>query len=446
MEAQLERLDGDRVRLTVEVPAGEVHHAVEHATHDLAGRVKVPGFRAGKVPEQVLVSRIGKERLYSEAVESHIGSWFRSAARTNRLRPTEQPRYDYELPTAADQSWTFKAEFPVQGAAEPADWTKLEVARLELEVPDDAVESQLSVLQSIVAPLSPVEGRPAQPGDVAVIDMLSDDGPSQRDYVVELGAGRLVDELEEGILGLSTDESKEIEWELSDGSTRGATIVLKELHEKVLPPQDDELAKAASEFDTLEELRGDIVGRIRTLLDRETESRFRVAAVDELLKASDVVPSRLVVQWRTEELITTLLRQLDSQGIDAGSYLQMMGMSGAELEQRLALEAAYSIGRELVLEGVADKLGIEITDDDVRAALHDEGESDEDIEEFMEAGGADRIRLDLRLRQAAERIAAEVTPISPELAEARDSIWTPGKEEGSSPEKTLWIPGTSTKE
>jgi trigger factor len=132
MDAQLERLDGDRVRLTVQVPAGEVHHAVEHATHDLADRVKVPGFRAGKVPEQVLVSRIGKERLYSEAVESHIGSWFRTAARTNRLRPTEQPRYDYELPTALDQSWTFKAEFPVQVPVEPADWTKLEVAKLAL--------------------------------------------------------------------------------------------------------------------------------------------------------------------------------------------------------------------------------------------------------------------------------------------------------------------------
>src|SRR5579871_1620857 len=120
MDAQLERLDGDRVRLTVEVPAGEVHHAVEHATHDLAGRVKVPGFRAGKVPNQVLVSRIGKERLYTEAVESHIGSWFRVAARNNRLRPMAAPSFEYELPTTADESWTFQAELPVQGAAEPA--------------------------------------------------------------------------------------------------------------------------------------------------------------------------------------------------------------------------------------------------------------------------------------------------------------------------------------
>src|SRR3954464_9051498 len=122
MEAQLERLEGDRVRLTVEVPAAEGHHAVEHATHDLADRVRVPGFRAGKVPREVLLQRIGKQRLLSEAVESHIGSWFWTAARTQRLRPTEVPSYEYELPSGSDEPWQFKAEFPVQPPIEPADW------------------------------------------------------------------------------------------------------------------------------------------------------------------------------------------------------------------------------------------------------------------------------------------------------------------------------------
>ena len=163
MEAQLERLEGDRVRLTVEVPAGEVQHAVEHATHDLADRVKVPGFRVGRVPPEVLRTRIGKQRLYSEAVESHISSWFWSAARTNRVRPIEQPDYSYELPTGADESWQFTAEFPVQSAVEPADWTKLEVPRFEVEVGDEVVDEQLAALQETVATLAAVECRRAQP-------------------------------------------------------------------------------------------------------------------------------------------------------------------------------------------------------------------------------------------------------------------------------------------
>src|SRR5919199_5601932 len=117
MDAQVEQLDGDRVRLTVEVPADDVHHAVAHATNDLAEHVRIPGFRKGKVPTPVLVSRVGKERIYSEAVESHIGSWFWSAARSSRVRPAEQPQYRYELPKSDDESWRFTAEFAVQGKA-----------------------------------------------------------------------------------------------------------------------------------------------------------------------------------------------------------------------------------------------------------------------------------------------------------------------------------------
>src|SRR5271154_3679851 len=143
MEAQLEQLEGDRVRLTVEVPASEVHHAVQHATHDLGDRVKVPGFRAGKVPQEVLVQRIGRQRVYSEAVESHISSWFWSAARRNGVRPSELPEFDYELPTADNEGWKFKAEFPVQGPVEPADWTKLEVPKLEVEIDDAFVDEEL---------------------------------------------------------------------------------------------------------------------------------------------------------------------------------------------------------------------------------------------------------------------------------------------------------------
>jgi trigger factor len=441
MEAQLEQLEGDRVRLTVEVPAGDVHHAVEHATHDLAGRVKVPGFRAGKVPEQVLLQRIGRQRLFSEAVESHIDTWFWSAARSNRLRPTEHPDYSYELPTTPEQEWRFSAEFPVQTAVEPADWKGLEVPRLEPEVTDEFVDEQLAVLQEAVAALSPVEARPAREGDVAVVDLVSDEGPGQRDYVVELGAESVVEELEKGIRDLLPGDTGQVAWGLSDNSTRYVTITLKDLYEKVLPPLDDGLARAVSEFDTLEELRANISERILGLLEEEAQARFRAAAVDALIKASKAEAAGLVVEMRTRDLINSFLRQLDARGIDPGGYLRMMGLSGADLEKTLRAEAAHTIVRELVLEGVADKLGIEVSDDDIRSDLRDEGESDEDIEEFMAAGGADRVRPDLRLKRAADRIAAEVKPISQELADTRESIWTPGKEADVPVEKKLWTPG-----
>src|SRR4051794_26950730 len=213
METQVEQLDGDRVRLTVEVPAADVHHAVEHATRDLAARVKVPGFRNGKVPTPVLVQRIGKERLYTEAVESHIGNWFWNAATETRQLPVDQPEYAYELPESDDQAWSFVAEFPVQSKPEPADWSQLEVPKLEIEIPDEAVEQQLEELQRLAAEIVPVDGRPAQAGDVVVVDLVAD-GQAQRDLVVEIGAGRLLEEIEAGIVGLGVAESREVEYEL----------------------------------------------------------------------------------------------------------------------------------------------------------------------------------------------------------------------------------------
>src|ERR1700733_7390760 len=202
MDAQLEQLDDQRVRLTVPVPAGEVKHAVTHAAHDLAERVKIPGFRAGKVPPEVLLSRIGKERLYSEAVESHISNWFWSAARGNRLRPARTPDFSYELPASDEQDWVFTAEFPVQGPVAPADWHELEVPRLEVQVDEEFVNAGLEALQGTVAALSSVEGRPARAGDVAVVDIISDAGAGQRDYIVELGGGRRVDEAAVGCRAL----------------------------------------------------------------------------------------------------------------------------------------------------------------------------------------------------------------------------------------------------
>jgi trigger factor len=218
-------------------------------------------------------------------------------------------------------------------------------------------------------------------------------------------------------------------------------VSLKELKERVLPPLDDDLAKAASEFDTLDELRGEIEGRLKAQVEDELEGIFRAAVVDELVRATDFSPAGPLVELRTRELLNGLARSLQQRGVDANSYLELTGQSPDQLEQRLRVEASMSVARELVLEAVADKLGIEVTDDEIREELRAAGESDEDIEEFVEQGGADRVRDDIRLKRALDRVAAEVKPIAPELHEARESIWTPEKEQPAKTTK-LWTPGS----
>src|SRR5579872_275651 len=159
MAALLEELPDDTVRLTVDVSAHEVHHAVEHAASDLAATAKIPGFRKGKVPMQVLLQRVGKERLYSEAVESHIGGWFWNAAAQTRIRPVAQPQYDYELPDGDDRPWQFTATVAVQAKPALPDWHGLEVPAADPEVPEELIDQSLQELQTTVADLSPVTDR-----------------------------------------------------------------------------------------------------------------------------------------------------------------------------------------------------------------------------------------------------------------------------------------------
>src|SRR3954453_14532797 len=142
MAHQVEELPENKVKLTVDVPAHDMHHAVEHAATDLAQTARIPGFRKGKVPRPVLLQRIGKEALYEEAVQTHIGGWFWNAAARARLNPVAQPAYDYELPSDDKADWRFSATVEVQPKPEPADWSTLEVPRAEAEVPEEAVQAE----------------------------------------------------------------------------------------------------------------------------------------------------------------------------------------------------------------------------------------------------------------------------------------------------------------
>src|SRR5246500_1256339 len=285
VETQVEELAENRVRLTVQVPSHDVHHAVEHAADDLAQSVKVPGFRKGKVPRQVLLQRVGRDRLMTEAVEIHIGGWFWNAAARSRVRPVEQPEYDFELPTADDEDWEFTATVAVQAKPELPDWKGLEVGVAEVEVPEELVEQELDALRATVAELVPVEGRPVAPDDTVVVDLVADD-ETRRDYVVDLGRGAVVEEVERGLVGMSPGETKEISFELADGSTQSLTATVKEIKEKMLPPLDDDLARSASEFETLAELRADIESRLREQIVEEVETRFRSDVADALVGAS----------------------------------------------------------------------------------------------------------------------------------------------------------------
>ena len=445
VKTKVQELPENRVRLEVEVPGDHMKHAVEHASSDLAATTKIPGFRKGKVPQKVLEARVGRDRIFSEAVESHIGGWFWNAAADASIRPVTQPELSYELPTSEDQPFSFTAEVAVQPPPEVADWNGLEVPAPEPDVPEELVERELEVLRASVAELVPVEDRPAKDGDVLIVDLVDSTGEAQRDYVVQLGAGRLVEEIERGLRGMSPGETKKIGYTSPEGQ-KEAEATLKELKEPVLPPLDDELARAASEFETLEELRTEIESKLHEAIQAELDADFRAEAVDKLVEASKVDISDSLVEARAAELLGAMLRSLERRGLDAETYLRVTGQSADQLRETLRGEARRAIGRELVLEAVADRLEIEVSDDEVKEMVREQAEAAEEdpetvIQQLWETGRHEHLRADLRMKKALDRIVEDVKPIPVELARARESIWTPEKEKPEQPTK-LWTPGS----
>ena len=442
METQVEELADNRVRLQVEVGSDDVRHAVEHAASDLAETMKIPGFRKGRVPMPVLLARVGRERLYAEAVESHIGGWFRTAAARSRIRPVDQPEFGYDPPASADESFRFTATVAVQPKPELPDWRELEVPYAEPDVPADLVDGELEALRSAVAELVPVEDRPVAEDDTLVVDLVGGGGEAHRDYVVELGQGRLLEELEAGLVGMSVGETKTIVAELADGSTQSIEATVKEIKEKVLPALDDDLARSTSEFETLAELREDINARLRAQLELETEAAFRQEAVRALAEAAKVEASGPLVEARARTLLQGLALSLERRGISLDTYLQVTGSSGDELVERIRAEARDSVAGKLALEAAADQLGIEVSDEELEDELRLRYEdADEAIPQLRESGRWEQERESLRLARALDRVASEVKRIPVELAAAREKLWTPEKERDQA-ETTLWTPAS----
>jgi trigger factor len=245
---------------------------------------------------------------------------------------------------------------------------------------------------------------------------------------------------------MSPGDTKTIAYTDTEGSRKQAEATLKELKEPVLPPLDDELARAASEFETLAELRTEIEERLREAIQAELDADFRAAAIDTLVEASKVEISDALVEARAAELLSAMLRSLERRGLDAETYLRVTGQTADQLRETLRAEARRAISRELVLEAVADKLEIEVTDDEVKELVREQAEGAEEdpdavIEQLWQTGRHERLRSDLRLKKALDRIVEDVKPIPVELARARESIWTPEKEKPATPTK-LWTPSS----
>ncbi|MGO9956970.1 MAG: trigger factor [Solirubrobacteraceae bacterium] len=463
LKTNITELPESRVRVEAEVPPDEVERRVQQAARKLGGQMRIPGFRKGKVPPPVVIRRLGREAVLDEALRSSLGSWYIEAIDEAGIAPVGEPDVDVGDLPAEGQPLAFSIEIGVRPQATLGRYRGLEVGRREPIVADAAMDEELERLRGRIATLDTVE-RPAQSGDHVVIDYTgSVDGEAfaggeGRDQLVELGSGRLIPGFEEQLTGATAGEQRTVALRFPDdyGSSelagKDATfdVTVTEVKAKRLPELDDEFASEAAGFDTLDELREDIAGRLRESDERAIEREFEAAVVEAAAAEAKIeLPERLI-HARAHELIEQTLSALERQGISKETYLRFSGKDEEELAHDAEPDAAAALRREAVLAAVVAAEGIESSDEDLVAALRPGAERDgsdpaELIERLRKAGRLDALREDVATRKATELLVAEAKPISVEQAKARELLWTPDKEGARGSESgsgQIWTPGS----
>ena len=461
METTVQELGDSRVRVEVGVEPEQVESRIKEAATRLGNDMKVSGFREGKVPPEMVLQKVGRDAVLSEALQLSLGDWYERAMLDAGVSPVGDPKLDLDELPAEGEPLNFAIEVNVLPGATLGDYKGIEVGRAEPEVPKEAVDAELERLREGFAKLNPVD-RAAKDGDVLLIDYEGKidgepfEGGEAKDYLLELGAGRVLPEFEEVLKGAKGGDEKTATVNFPDdyqgedvaGKTAEFTIKVREVREKELPELNDDFAAEASEFDTLDELREHISERIREYIDSQIAEQFRAGALDAAVANATVNLPDPIVQARAEEMWGRVERQLQGRGMDPDAYLQMQGKSREELIEEAKPESEQALRREAVLRAVADAEGIEITEDDLLEALQvppgheDHGHPDpkEALEEMRKSGRDQMLAEDLRMRRALETIAESATPIPLEAAEAKEKIWTPEKEREE--KGGLWTPGS----
>ena len=458
MKTSVKELPDSRVRVEVDVDAADVDRRVKRAARGLGGELRIPGFRKGKVPPEVVIQRVGRGAVMEEALREALPEWYERALLESGVTPVGDPKLDVSALPDEGESLSFSIEVAVRPDAKLGEYRELEVGKAEVEVPEDAVASELERLREGFASLRPVE-RAGADGDFLLVDYRGEidgepfEGGEARDFLLELGAEGLLEGFNEALRGAEAGDEREVKVQFPDdyrperlaGKEATFKVDVKEVREKQLPDLDDDFAVQASEFDTLDELREDLAAKIREALEERADDEFRQAAVDAAVAEATVEVPADVIEARATDMWERVERSLQGRGIAPETYLRMQNRSREDLIAEARPDAEQALKREAVLAAIADAEVIEVSDEELVESLRHtaeehEGTTPEKLLEQLRSQGRDALLSEeMRLRKAADLVAESATPIPRERADAREKLWTPEKERPT--EGSLWTPG-----
>jgi len=371
MRTSVEPLEGNKVKLSVEVEEHELEKAVDAAFRRLRGELRLPGFRPGKAPRRLIEARIGKDGLRQEALRDALPEFYAEALREGDIDAIGAPEIDITS-GEAEGDLAFDAVVEVRPEITVPGYTGLRVEVPSPIVTDEEVETQVDRLRRSFGELDAVD-RPARDGDHVTIDIRgSRDGEeigglTAEDYVYEVGTAAIVAELDGELNGGKVGDIREFTASVGDDSDGDVTfrVLVKDVKELVLPEVTDEWAQEASEFDTAQELRDDLRERITGLKKMQANMAIRDQTLEALNELVAEDPPAALVDGEVERRLHDLAHRLAHQGVNIGQYLEATGQSQEQLVESLRGASVAAVKSDLALRAVAASEHLEVTEADI---------------------------------------------------------------------------------
>ena len=426
MSLQVEKLEKNMAKLTIEAPADEFEKAVEKSYQKNKNRMSVPGFRKGKVPRKMLEKMYGAQIFFEDAINDLIPEVYsREVTAAEDLEIVSQPKIEVTQ-AEAGQSFIFTAEVALKPAVELGQYKGLAVEKDSVEVTDEDVAAELEKVRKENSRTISVEDRAVEDGDIATIDFEgfidgeAFEGGKGTDYPLTIGSHSFIDTFEEQLVGKNLNEEVEVNVTFPEdyqakelaGKPAMFKVTVKELKKVELPEADDEFAQDVSEFDTLEEYKNDIRTKLTEQKETEAKNALEDKAVAAVVEGAKMDIPEPMIDLQVRQMAENFARRLQSQGISWEQYCQFTGMTTDKLFEQMRPQALKTIQSRLVLEAVAAAENIIASEEDFAAEIDKMAEAykmeADKIKEMKGEEEKNSIMKDLAVTKAAEFIVANI--------------------------------------
>ena len=424
MSVQVEKLEKNMAKLTVEVSAEDFKAAIKKAFNKNKNRFAIPGFRKGKAPQAMIEKMYGEGVFYEDAADEAINASYAEAMKESGLDIVSRPEVTIEK-IGKDEPFVYSALVAVKPEVTLGQYKGVEVEKADASVSADDVEAELKKVQEQNARLLTVEDRGVEDGDQTVIDFegfvdgKGFEGGKAEDYPLTIGSHSFIDTFEEQLIGKKIGEECEVnvtfptEYHAADLAGKPATfkVTVKEIKVKELPELNDEFASEVSEFDTLDEYKKDVEKKLVEKKEIEAYSKNEDAVVAKVVEnATMEIPDKMI-DAQAENMVQDMARRMQSQGLSLDMYLKYTGMTVEQMKEQARPDAEKRIRTRLVLEAVAKAENIQISDEKVDEEVAKMAEAYkmevEKLKSYMSESDVKQMKEDLAVQQAVDLLVAE---------------------------------------